>query len=145
MTTAPVLDTDALNDLGEQLGDPKILSKFLRCYVAMLDQRIDRLDCALATQDHVDWMDAILSLTTSSTLAGAKDLAVLATALQEESEHGPSASAGGNVAIACRAESMELLRGMAEETARQLRIFLQQVEVAAAQTAAGPTAQGRTI
>lgn len=126
MTTAPVLDTDALGRLGEQLGDTAVLCGFIRRYEAMLDQRVARLQRALTARDHEDWMDAVLSLKTSSAMAGAEALSRLAADLQE--------------AFACRpptpvrwpamdrlAEIMECLRRLAAETARQLRVFLQQV------------------
>lgn len=132
MTTAPVLDTDALRRLGEQLGDADILCGFIRRYVTMLDQRIERLERALSVQDHEGWMDAVLSLKTSSALAGAKGLAVLAARLQEDCEHNRSASPVHRSAVDCRAEDMKILRGVAAQTARQLRIFLQQFGVAAA-------------
>lgn len=126
MTTAPVLDTDALGRLGEQLGDTAVLCGFIRCYEAMLDQRVARLQRALTARDHEDWMDAVLSLKTSSAMAGAEALSGLAADLQE--------------AFACRpptpvrwpglellTEIMECLRQLAAETARQLRLFLQQL------------------
>lgn len=135
MTTAPVLDTDALRRLGEQLDDADMLCGFLRRYVAMLDQRIDRLERALAVQDHEDWMDAVLSLKTSSALAGARALAALAACLQEDFERRQATSSAHWPAVRHLDENMKALRGLAAETARQLRIFLQQRCV----TAAGAT------
>ena len=132
MTTAPVLDTDALRRLGEQLDDADMLCGFIRRYVAMLDQRIQRLEHALSVQDHEDWMDAVLSLKTSSALAGARALAALATCLQEDFERRRSAPSAHWPAVHCLDVSMKALRGLAAETARQLRIFLQQRCVAAA-------------
>lgn len=124
MTTAPVLDTDALRRLGEQLGDADVLCGFLRRYVAMLGPRIERLERALSAQDHAGWMDAVLSLKTSSALAGAKALAVLAARLQEDTEHDRSAPWTHCSLASCLAEGMEKLRRLAAETARQLAIFI---------------------
>lgn len=132
MTAAPVLDTDALDRLGEQLGDVDVLCGFIRRYVALLDQRIERLERALSARDHEDWMDAVLSLKTSSALAGAQALSVLAAGLQEGAEHPRSPSWGRWCAAGCRADVMEILRGVAAETAHQLRAFLQQFGEAAA-------------
>lgn len=134
MTTAPVLDTDALRRLGDELGDADILCEFIRRYVAMLDGRIDRLECALAAQDHEDWTDAVLSLKTSSALAGAQALADLTAGLQEDAEHSASASWARWSAAGCRAEGMTALRGVAAETAGQLLIYLRRSRVAAART-----------
>lgn len=147
MSTPPVLDDDALQRLGEQLGDSDALCGFLRRYLALLDQRIARLDRALKSADQSDWMDAVLSLKTSSAMAGALALADQAAELQHESAscpswHAPAASAAfaGSVeslagpaggtsagpASTRRAELMACLRRLAEETSRQLRIFLHQ-------------------
>lgn len=134
MTTAPVLDTDALHRLGEELGDADILCGFLRRYVAMLAQRIARLEHALAAQDHEDWMDAVLSLKTSSAQAGAPALAALVSGLQEDTEHRASASWERWSAAGCRAEGMKALRGLAAETVRQLLIYLRHSRMPAART-----------
>lgn len=130
MTTAPVIDTVALDRLAEELGDADMLCGFIRRYHAMLGQRIDRLQHALATRDHEDWMDAILSLKTSSALAGAAALARLAAELQEDFASRPPAP----VHWPCRdrlAEIMECVRRLARETARQLQAFVQQARPAA--------------
>lgn len=126
MTTAPVLDADALGRLGEQLGDTDMLCRFIRRYEAMLDQRVERLQRALAARDHEDWMDAVLSLKTSSALAGAEALSTLAAQLQEDFASRPPLPVRWP-AMEHLAEIMECLRRLAAETARQLRIFLQQV------------------
>ena len=124
MTTAPVLDAEALSRLGEELGDTDTLCGFLRRYVAMLDQRIDRLECALSIQDHEGWMDAVLSLKTSSALAGAQALALEAAALQEGSRGHTSVTC---TAITCGVEALAALRRLAAETSRQLRAFVQRL------------------
>lgn len=134
MTPAPVLDTEALHRLDEQLGDADMLCGFIRRYVAMLDQRIERLEHARSVQDHEDWMDAVLSLKTSSALAGARALAALATCLQEDFERRGAASSGRWPAVRSLDENMRALRGLAAETARQLRIFLRQRCVDAARS-----------
>lgn len=128
MFTAPVLDTEALSRLGEELGDTDTLCGFLRRYVAMLDQRIDRLERALSTRDHEGWMDAVLSLKTSSALAGAEALAAEAAALQAGSPGGTSVTCAS---FGCGGEAMAALRRLAGETARQLRAFLRQTEASA--------------
>ena len=149
MSTAPVLDDDALHRLGEQLGDSAVLCGFLRRYLALLDQRIARLEHALEAADQEDWMDAALSLKTSSTMAGALALAEQSADLQQESAACPTwcapassaahagpvlgepsaGTAGGASAGSAhtrRTELMAYLRRLAAETSRQLRVFIQQ-------------------
>ncbi|MEW1979587.1 Hpt domain-containing protein [Citricoccus sp. NPDC079358] len=126
MTIAPVLDTDALGRLGEQLGDTDMLCGFIRRYEAMLDQRVERLQHALSTQDHEDWMDAVLSLKTASAMAGAKALSALAARLQEDFAKRPPAPVHWPP-MERLAEIMETLRRLAAETARQLQLFVQQL------------------
>ena len=128
MTAPPVLDTRALDRLGEQLGDADALCGFLRRYLAMLDERIARLERALRTEDHEGWMDAVLSLKTSSALAGAEALAAEAAALQAGSPGGTSVTCAS---FGCGGEAMAALRRLAGETARQLRAFLRQTEASA--------------
>lgn len=126
MTNAPVLDAVALRRLAEQLEDDDVLCEFLRRYLGMLDQRIDRLERALIAQDREDWMDAVLSLKTSSALAGAQALAAEAALLQEDAQAPPSGASATRDAGTCRSGPMDGLRELAAETARQLRAALQQ-------------------
>ncbi|MFQ6484497.1 hypothetical protein [Brachybacterium epidermidis] len=122
MATTPVLNTEALAGLGEQLGDDGILHSFLHRYLAMLGRRIDRLESALRAADHAASMDAVLSLKTSSALAGAQALAELSAALQEEYEQGLPALS--TAAAGPWAQRIRVLRETAEETACQLRSLL---------------------
>ncbi|MDI3329713.1 MAG: Hpt domain-containing protein [Micrococcus sp.] len=123
MTTAPVIDTDALGRLREQLGDPDVLCGFIRRYEALLDQRVERLHHALNAQDHDDWMDAILSLKTSSAMAGAAALSALAAELQDHLARRPPEPIRWPVAESLES-LMTKLRHLARETAHQLRLFL---------------------
>lgn len=132
MTTPPVLDTEALSRLGEELGDTDALCGFLHRYIAMLDQRVDRLERALSAQDYEGWMDAVLSLKTSSALAGAEALALEAAALQEGSRGRTSVTC---TAITCGVEALAALRRLAAETSRQLRVFVQQLTAPAGRPA----------
>jgi HPt (histidine-containing phosphotransfer) domain-containing protein len=124
MTTAPVLDTDALDRLAEQLGDPEVLCGFIRRYESMLGQRVDRLHHALTTQDHEDWMDAVLSLKTSSAMAGAAALSRAAAELQDQLAKRPPAPVRWP-ATDCLEKILAKLRHLAAETARQLRAFIE--------------------
>ena len=126
MSSAPVLDTEALRRLGDELGDSDVLYGFLRRYVALLDPRLKRLEQALVSADHDDWMDAVLSLKTSSAQAGAHALAELAADLQRDSAPCPSWAATPCSAAVCRDRHMICLRALAVETARQLHVFLHQ-------------------
>jgi HPt (histidine-containing phosphotransfer) domain-containing protein len=123
MTTAPVIDTDALGRLEEQLGDPEVLCGFIRRYEKMLDQRVERLHHALNAQDHDDWMDAVLSLKTSSAMAGAAALSQLAAELQDYLAKRPPNPVRWPMAD-CLESVMAKLRQLARETAQQLRSFL---------------------
>jgi len=130
MCSAPVLDHGALHRLGEQLEDSEVLCRFLCRYLSMLEARIARLDEALAGADQAAWMDAVLSLKTSSSMVGAAALAERAAALERESATCPSwctradpeASGTGTTR---RAATVMRLRRLAAETAGQLRVFLQ--------------------
>lgn len=117
---APVLDIDALRVLGEELGDADVLCSFLRRYLSMLERRIERLEQALSIADRDGWMDAALSLKTSSAMAGAHALSEQVASLQE----GFAALASG-AARRCAAEGMACVRRIAAETARQLWLYLQ--------------------
>jgi HPt (histidine-containing phosphotransfer) domain-containing protein len=89
----------------------------------MLDQRVERLHHALNTQDHDDWMDAVLSLKTSSAMAGAAALSELAAELQDRLADRPPDPIRWPMAD-CLESVMTRLRRLAGETARQLRLFL---------------------
>lgn len=126
MPTAPVLDHEALHRLGEELREPQIFCGFLHRYIALLDQRLARLDHALSAADHDGWMDAVLSLKTSSAQAGAHALADHAAELQQDAAPCPSWSVTPCTAALYRTGRMASLRATAAETTRQLRLFLQQ-------------------
>lgn len=143
MPIAHILDTDALHRLGEQLGSSEVLCGFLHRYLALLDQRVTRLEHALLCSDQDDWMDAALSLKASSVMAGAQALAEQAAELEQESAccaswHAPvgpvgsrpltTETAAGGLVLTRRAERMACLRRLAAETAHQLRVFLRQVD-----------------
>lgn len=130
MTIAPVLDTDALGRLADQLGDPEILCGFIRRYESMLGQRVDRLHHALTAQDHEDWMDAILSLKTSSAMVGAAALSQLTADLQGNLAHRPPAPVCWPTHD--RLEKLiAQLRALATETAHQLRAFAKSTAIPA--------------
>jgi HPt (histidine-containing phosphotransfer) domain-containing protein len=127
MSAAPVLDTEALARLEEQLGDADVLCRFLRRYVDMLDQRLERLDHALRAEDRAAWMDAALSLKASSSMACAQALAEHTAALQDDIAPCPAATAPEPSALHRRRQEMAWLRELAGETAGQLQGFLRQV------------------
>lgn len=112
-----------------------MLCRFLRRYLALLEARVARLEEALAVADQAAWMDAVLSLKTSSSMVGAAALAERAAALQQESAACPSwctrvdpeASESGTTR---RAVTVSRLRRLAAETAGQLRVFLQRAAAA---------------
>ena len=145
MSTAPVLDDDALHRLAEQLDDRDALHGFLRRYLGLLDQRIARLEHALHAGDREEWKDAVLSLRASSAMAGAQALAERAAAVEQE----PAACSSRCVPVDLsapgterprRATRMEGLRRLAAETARQLRLVLDQGADAAGPARSAPRA-----
>lgn len=111
MPTPLILDEDALRRLGEQLGDPGILCRFLRRYLDLLERRLDRVERSLCVGDAEAWQDAVLSLGSSSAMAGARALA------EEAGELARGALP--------RPERLERLRLLAAESARQLRRHVQ--------------------
>lgn len=126
MNDASLLDTAALRRLSEQLGDDAVLYRFLQRYRSLLARRIARLEHALQEQDAAGWDDALLSLRTSSELAGARALAERASALEEEPAPCPSAPpcASGDR----RALRLARLREEARTTCAQLEDYLRQVQ-----------------
>lgn len=122
-----LLDPDALRRLSEQLGDEAVLCRFLRRYRSLLAGRIARLEQALHEEDAEDWNDALLSLRTSSELAGARALAERTSDLAEDPAPCPSAPlrpVGDS-----RALRLTRLREEARATCAQLEDYLRQVEV----------------
>lgn len=83
-STAPVIDEHVLARLEEELEDRHILGEFLRRYLKLLDHRVDRLDHAITARDPEACMDALLSLKTSSAMAGAIALAQAAASVQDQ-------------------------------------------------------------
>ena len=126
MNDASLLDTAALRRLSEQLGDDAVLCRFLQRYRSLLARRIARLEDALQEQDAAGWDDALLSLRTSSELAGARALAERASSLEEQPAPCPSAPpcASGDR----RALRLARLREEARTTCAQLEDYLRQVQ-----------------
>lgn len=121
-----LLDPDALRRLSEQLGDEAVLCRFLRRYRSLLARRIARLEQALHEEDAEDWNDALLSLRTSSELAGARALAERTSDLEQDPAPCPSAPlrpVGDR-----RALRLARLREEARATCVQLEGFLRQAE-----------------
>lgn len=84
MTTLVVLDRDALDRLGEDLGDRRLALGFAHRYCAMLTARVERILLALLRRDLVAAMDTVLSLKVSSTTVGTSELARLASDLEQD-------------------------------------------------------------
>lgn len=127
MNDASLLDTAALRRLSEQLGDDAVLCRFLQRYRSLLARRIARLEDALQEQDAAAWDDALLSLRTSSELAGARALAERTSDLAEDPAPCPSAPlrpVGDS-----RVLRLTRLREEARATCAQLEDYLRQVEV----------------
>ncbi|WP_298043800.1 Hpt domain-containing protein [uncultured Citricoccus sp.] len=119
----PILDTDVLIELVEELGDGPPTWGFLARYMQLLDHRVDRLDRALITRDAEGWLDAVQSLKVSSAMAGATALSAAAAQLQEriapippDDQRWPTGQQ--------RTEIITGLRQLAQETRHHLHLFL---------------------
>lgn len=126
MNDATVLDPDALQRLSEQLGDEAVLCRFLRRYRSLLAWRITRLEEALREENAAEWADALLSLRTSSELAGARALAEQASDLGDDPAPGPSAPL--RAPDDRRELRLDALREAARATCCQLEGYLRQAE-----------------
>ena len=127
MTNAPVVDLDALERLRDELGDRHILRMFLARYTSMLEQRVNRLQNALLIQDHETWMDAVLSLKTSSALVGAVALSALAEELERRYAKIPQAAAEWPLKEAVPVV-IEAVRAVAHQTAAIIGDYLRQLD-----------------
>lgn len=115
--------------LCQHLGDPAIACRFINRYTALLDERIDRLDRALVAQDPDAWMDCLLSLKTSSVMAGATAMAALAGELLDELGRRTNAC----FCEPCQArvaDIMASLRRLAAQTVQQLSLFVDRTAAA---------------
>lgn len=126
MNDASLLDIAALRRLSEQLGDDAVLCRFLQRYRSLLARRISRLEVALREEDAAGWDDALLSLQTSSELAGARALAERTSDLGEDPA--PCPSAPQRPAGDRRALRLARLKEEARATCAQLEGYVRQVE-----------------
>lgn len=138
MKNAPVLDTQALGLLAEELGDPVVLRDFLGRYTAMLQGRINRVERALQKQDPEDWMDALLSLKTSSELACAAKLSRLAHLLQVTYESTPCFDVGTSRGLTTLGHLMHCLLSVGSQTRQEFALLLGELGPGPARTAEDP-------
>lgn len=78
----PLVDTDTLLELEEQLDGAELALRFARDYAAMWDQRCTRLATAVQNQDIEAALDAVISLRITSAMVGGLRLARLAEILE---------------------------------------------------------------
>jgi HPt (histidine-containing phosphotransfer) domain-containing protein len=123
MTTAPVIDEQVLALLEEELQDRQLLREFLRRYLNLLDHRLERLDLALTAGDPEAWMDAVLSLKSSSAMGGATALSQAAAQLQERIGLLHSAGHQWPQKDEC-ARTSAGLHGLGQATRHQLGLYL---------------------
>ncbi|MCC2594707.1 hypothetical protein LKO27_14990 [Tessaracoccus sp. OS52] len=130
MCTVPVVDACALRRLGDQLGDPATLFRFVCEYTDMLEGRVDRLQHALVAHDVEDFQDAALSLKVASQMAGACALSGKVAELMEDL----APDRASEVRWFCADQLVALcteLRRLAVETAANLRAFLDRLALEA--------------
>ncbi|WP_104116302.1 Hpt domain-containing protein [Arthrobacter sp. B1805] len=109
---APLIDLHVLQDLEDDFYDPSVVERFALDFSATLDGKIRRLEQRLQDDDLAGAQDAVLSLTTSSVMVGARQLAHATLAVQR------FVSAAD--LDACR-RSITLLRACASDTEHELR------------------------
>ena len=73
--TAPVLDTSCIWALAEEMDSRATALAFITDFLRMLPERVARINQTLWTSDRDHAMDAVLSLATSASMAGAHQLA----------------------------------------------------------------------
>jgi histidine phosphotransfer protein HptB len=125
---APIIDERVLAQLEEELEDRHVMTEFLRRYLRLLDPRLQRLDHALAVQDPAMLMDALLSLKTSSMMAGAMALAQAATTVHDR-YFAPAPTPEAWPGPADRARLMAEVSSVAEATREHLGLFVRRLTV----------------
>lgn len=119
---APLVDTAALDRLHDELeGNDRLWDSFLQTYAVRLPHRIERISRALAGGDTDAAMDAVLSLRTSSQMAGAARLAGMTLAL-ERSIRGAAQHQESDVILQTLATThLPVLAECARHTGQQLQ------------------------
>lgn len=95
----------------DDFSDPSVVERFALDFSATLDEKLDRLEHRLQDGDLAGAEDAVLSLTTSSVMVGARRLAQAALAVQR-------LVAAADLDAARR--SLTLLRACASDTEHEL-------------------------
>lgn len=76
------LNPQKIQKLARDLNSPQIAVRFLSDFLAMLPQRLERIQTAISAQDDEDAMDAVLSLSITAAMTGAADTEACCLALQ---------------------------------------------------------------
>jgi len=71
----PILDLQSLWDIANDTGGPALALRFLSDFFSLQPVRLSRLLAALAAEEPATSVDAVLSLQTSSSMAGATEIA----------------------------------------------------------------------
>lgn len=119
---APLVDTAALERLHDELeGNDRLWNSFLQTYTVRLPHRVERISLALAGGDTDAAMDAVLSLRTSSQMAGAARLARMTLTL-EQSIRGSAEHQEPDMILRTLASThLPVLAECARHTAQQLQ------------------------
>lgn len=130
-TSGQILDTAEVTALSDGLGDAEAFCRFMRRYEESLPARVSRIKQAVEAQDVHAFMDAVLSLKTSSAMVGATALARAAAQMQDAA--GPRA--------ACWPACLTTLRRQLASVDRLVTLTRQAVQqVLREQTGTGPDA-----
>ncbi|PTT68501.1 Hpt domain-containing protein [Arthrobacter sp. HMWF013] len=125
-SSTPVLDGSVLGSLRDELeGDERMWHEFIRDYLRLLPSRVERLRQSLTAGDVDGAMDALLSLRTSSQMAGAGRLAGLVRQLGHCMQDHADTAKPLDVLPPLAAAYLPQIRQCAQLTTLELTAYLQ--------------------
>lgn len=78
----PILDSDVLDELEDELADQTLVRRFANDYAALWEHRLGRLSAAVETRDRDAALDAAISVKVSAAMIGATRVSRLAETLE---------------------------------------------------------------
>lgn len=108
----PLIDAAVLDELEDELAGSSLAQRFARDFVALWDERCNRLAAAIEAQDRPLGLDAAISLKVTSLMVGGLQLAKLAELAEAAIRHGDF---GQSQAL------MQQIAQIGGETVRELR------------------------
>ncbi len=83
LKVAQVFDEHVLDNLADDVGSSAVARHFAAQYLGLLQQRVERLSCALRTHDFDQAHDAVLSLKVTSATVGAGRLSDISRRIED--------------------------------------------------------------